>query len=393
MSAPSPVDPVPLQAAAWASLARCVDTGDVPPALLLIGPPGVGKVEAALALARALNCEAGPGSRPCGECRSCRRMLAGNHPNLRVIYPVPSPSSGKSEEKQQEEVEAALAEVLEARRTEKLFAFEPERIWPGRKASIQIDHVRSLKRELSYSLGEGNARAVVLAEAHTMTTEAANALLKILEEPGPRTHWILTTSRPGRLLPTIRSRCRAMEFEPVALEPLTEFLAARLGAPSAQVRTAAAMAQGSPAAAVRLLGAGADVLAERDQALELWRAAQSGNWGAVQRAVEGLRFRCYRDRGLVGRILKLWLLFVRDLLLAKAGLPESQMANLDRIEAIRKTAAQVPWETLNARFAVLEDCLSAEGLNVAPEVLLYSALTRLTQSSGPTGAPARQVSC
>jgi hypothetical protein len=143
---------------------------------------------------------------------------------------------------------------------------------------------------------------------------------------------------------------------------------------------------------VKLVAAGGEVLAERDMALELWRAAQSGQWGMVQRSVEGLRFRCYRDRGLAARILRLWLLFVRDLLLAKAGLPEAQMANLDKLDAVKKTAAQVPWETLSARYAVLEDCLSAEGLNVAPEVLLYSALTRLAQAPARPGGPVRPVS-
>ena len=384
--------PLPLQPQVWEALARSVAHGTVPPALLFIGPLGVGKVEAAMAMARALHCEAEAELRPCGECRECRRMLSGNHPNMRLVYPVPSPAAGRNEEKQQEEIEAALGEVLEARRTEPLFAFDPDRIWPSRKASLHIDQVRSLRRELSYALSEGAARVVVLAEAHTLTNEAANALLKILEEPGPRTHWVLTTSRPGRLLPTVRSRCRAMEFEPVALDPLSALLTQRLKVPPAAARTAAALAQGSPGAAVKLVAAGGEVLAERDMALELWRAAQSGQWGAVQRSVEGLRFRCYRDRGLAARILRLWLLFVRDLLLAKAGLPETQMANLDKLDAVRKTAAQVPWETLSARYAVLEDCLSAEGLNVAPEVLLYSALTRLAQAPARPGGPARPVS-
>lgn len=377
--------PVPLQPLAWEALSRAVASESVPPASLFIGAAGVGKVEAALALARAINCEAPSLTRPCGECRSCRRMLAGNHPNVRLIYPVPSPASGRTEERQAEEMEASLGEVLEERRNARLFAFEPERLWAGRKASIQIDQVRALRRELSYSLGEGTARVVILAEAHTMTPEAGNALLKILEEPGPATHWVLTTSRPGRLLPTVRSRCRSMEFEPVALGQLADFLVARIGCDPALARTASALAQGSPAAALRMLNSGQDVLSERDTALELWKLAQLGNWGAVRQQVEGLRFRCYRDRGLAGRILRLWLLFVRDLMLAKAGLPEGQMANLDRLDGVKKSAAQVPWEVLKDRFEVLEDCLSAEGLNVAPEVLLYSALTRLTQ--GPAGKP------
>ena len=378
-------NPVPLQPLAWEGLARAVATRTVPPASLFIGAAGVGKVEAALALARALNCEAASLARPCEECRACRRMAAGNHPNLRLIYPVPSPAASRTEERQAEEMEASLAEVLEERRQAKLFAFEPERLWPGRRASIQIDQIRTLRRELSYSLAEGHARLVVLAEAHTMTPEAGNALLKILEEPGPGTHWVLTASRPGRLLPTVRSRCQAVEFEPVALGPLADFLVERLACPAPLARTAAALAQGSPAAAVRLLGAGQDILAERDTALELWKLAQLGNWSAVRQSVEGLRFKCYRDRGLAARILRMWLLFVRDLMLAKGGLPESQMANLDRLEGVRKSAAQIPWEALRERYEVLEDCLSAEGLNVAPEVLLYSALTRLTQ--GPAGKP------
>lgn len=381
--------PVPLQPEAWKMLSRAVATDTVPPALLFTGPAGVGKVETAMALARALNCEAPSLDRPCNECRSCRRMLGGNHPNMRMIYPVPSPAAGRTEERQMEDLEEALAEVLASRREAKLFAYEADRLWPGRKASLQIQLIRGLKRELSYSLGEGAARVVVLAEAHLMTPEAANALLKILEEPGPKTHWVLTSSRPGRLLPTIRSRCMNVDFEPVAAPELGKFLAERLGVAESLARTASAMAEGSPAAAIRILESGNEILVERDQALDLWRIAQAGQWGQVQRAVEGLRFRCYRDRGLVTRILRIWLLWVRDLLIVKAGLPDTQLANPDRAEGLKKAVGKVEWETLSARYQVLEDCIAAEGQNVAPEVLLYSALTRLTEASSP--APVRPL--
>jgi DNA polymerase III subunit delta' len=405
--------PVPLQPLAWESLARAVAAGTVPPAYLFVGAPGVGKVEAALGLARALNCEgagvaagaeagagdlpvaptmAAPAPVPCNTCRSCRRMLEGNHPNVRLIYPVPAPAAGRTSERQADDLEESLTEVLEARRSGKLFAFDPDRLWPGKRVSIQIDRVRGLKRELGYSLGEGRARVVVLAEAHTLTPEGSNALLKILEEPGPGTHWVLTTSRPNRILPTVRSRCRTLEFEPVALEPLTAFLRQRLGCEPELARAAAALAQGSPAAAVGLLQMGSSLLADRDAALELWKLAGSGQWGRVHGVVDSLRFRCYRDRGLVGRVLRFWLLWVRDLLQVKAGLPEAGLANPDKLVGLRRAAEQVPWETLSARYAVLEDCLAAEGLNVAPEVLLYSALTRLTEARAQSRPSPRQAS-
>ncbi|MBI5836346.1 MAG: hypothetical protein HZB25_03790 [Candidatus Eisenbacteria bacterium] len=398
--------PIPLQPLAWQALARAVASGSVPPASLFVGPAGIGKVEAALAMARLLNCEsieaAGaqkPGASasgasfatPCNTCRSCRRMLEGNHPNLRLIYPVPAPAAGRTDERQAEDLEEALAEVLTARRAAKLFAFDPDRLWPGKKVSIQIDRIRMLKRELSYSLSEGRARVVVLAEAHTLTPEAANAALKILEEPGANTHWVLTTSRPHRILPTVRSRCSAIEFEPVELEPMAKLLAERLDSEPAVARAAAALSQGSPAAAVGLLAMGGGLLADRDAALELWKLAQTGQWDRVHRTVDGLRFRCYRDRGLVGRILRFWLLWVRDLLQVKGGLPEAGVANQDKLEGLRKAAAQVGWETLSSRYAVIADCLAAEGLNVAPEVLLYSALTRLAEAQArfrPASRPA-----
>ncbi len=370
-----------LQPELGASLLRDAALGNVPPAQLFIGPAGAGKVEAAMAQARALNCEAEDvEARPCGACSSCRRMLSGNHPNLRVLYPVPSPRAGLNEEKSREELETSIAEVLEARRAATLFAYDPDKLWPGKKASLQLDLVRSVRRELSYSLGEGRARVVVLAEAHLLTPEAANALLKILEEPGPGTHWILTTSRPNRILPTVRSRCRSVEFDPVGLDILSEFLQRRLKADAALARTAAALGQGSPALAMGFLNAGAGILTDRDHALELWKLAQTAQWPRLQREVESLRFRCYRERGLASRILRFWLLWVRDLLLVKAHLPESNVANLDKLEGLRKAAEQIPWDTLSARYEVIEDCIGAEALNVAPEVLLYSALTRLAET-------------
>jgi DNA polymerase III subunit delta' len=179
-----------------ALLARALELGRVPPALLFAGPAGVGKRMMALALGRALLCES-RGNFPCDRCGSCARGLKGLHPDLFLVE--------------------ALTKV------------------------IKIDQVREVVREIGSSPFEGRARAFVIDDAHVLTEQAANALLKSLEEPASRSHVVLVTSAPQALLPTVRSRCQLIRFGPLRAALVEERLrsVAGMGAQEATLRAAA----------------------------------------------------------------------------------------------------------------------------------------------------------
>ena len=170
----------------------------LPHALLLHGPKGVGKLQLAERLAQWLLCEAKDEPRkPCGACEGCRWYLGGNHPDFRRIEP---------------EALAAPAEVAETEEGAAPAAAAGKKSKPSHE--IKVDQVRELADFLNVVSHRAGRRVALVHPAEEMNANAANALLKGLEEPPGGAMFILVSHRPARLLPTIRSRCVAV---PVAV--------------------------------------------------------------------------------------------------------------------------------------------------------------------------------
>ncbi len=174
----------------------------LPHALLLHGPRGVGKLELAERLAQLLLCEhADPTTRPCDKCDACRWYLAGNHPDFRRVEPEAIAKVPATEEEGGEEGATTDAP---ARRTKQPSLF------------IRIEQIRALADFLNVGSHRGALRIALVHPAEDLYPNAANALLKSLEEPPRGAVFILVSHRPARLLPTIRSRCVAL---PVPIPP------------------------------------------------------------------------------------------------------------------------------------------------------------------------------
>ncbi|MFC1798218.1 DNA polymerase III subunit delta' [Thermodesulfobacteriota bacterium] len=194
--------------------------GTVPHALLFKGIDGIGKKSTAMTFAMACNCDersdlsSPPKNQgtinPCGHCRSCRKMMSGNHPD--IIHIAPSGSY------------------------------------------IKIGQIRSLIHTLSLKPYEANCRTVLISEAHSMNPEASNALLKVLEEPPSQTVLILTARQSSDLLPTVVSRCQQIKFNPLSPEDLTELLVKKNGVDRQTSEVIAIMANGSYTKAATMIG-------------------------------------------------------------------------------------------------------------------------------------------
>lgn len=161
---------------------------DLPGALLLSGQAGLGKRTTALFLARAILCEsARDGLGACGACASCHLIAAGNHPDLRLV------ELATEEDPAGEGEEAASS------------AKKPSK-------QISVDRIRSLGEFVTTTAYRGRAKVIIIAPAEALHPAAANAVLKILEEPPGNTFFLLVSHRPDRLLPTVRSRCFQIPF-------------------------------------------------------------------------------------------------------------------------------------------------------------------------------------
>lgn len=184
----------------------------LPHALLLDGGAGLGKAEFAEQLAQHVLCESinsGASQQPCGRCQSCRLWAAGNHPDWYKVALEVNPKDGKQAQ------------------------------------SIKVDQIRQLSDALILTSQQGQYKVAMILDAHRMNINAANSLLKTLEEPTDKTLILLVTDEPAQLLPTIRSRCQRLFFSAPSPAQASDWLSQQ-GVPPEQVTPLLALSSGAP---------------------------------------------------------------------------------------------------------------------------------------------------
>lgn len=365
-------------------LGTSVHEGRLPPSLLFHGPPGVGKQRLALWLAARLQCGSPEGPEPCGACRGCRLVRRLEHPDVHWFFPLPRPS-GASGSKLREKLEEARMEALEERREDPLLPVDHEG-----STGIYLAAVQEMRAKAARRPAMGPRTVFVVGDAEQMVPqaanpEAANAFLKILEEP-PRDCFVaITSSRPGALLATVRSRVLPLRTPPLRDDATVgQFLAEHTDASTEEAERAARMARGSIGRALRLLTP--EERERRDEAAELLEVALRGRPGDRRaRAV------CYGPAGARGefsRVLEIAVELVRDLASVTTGHPELAF-DVERAREILGDRRPSPAALLAAREA-LEDARSLARGNVNPQVVSAVLLEKMSEAltdSRPAGAP------
>lgn len=212
--------PLPWQAALWAQVARMQQR--LPHALLLHGARGIGKRHFARTLAQGLMCESPDAqAMACGACAGCLLVAADNHPDLRWLVPEIDEPLREAAESIDDSGTAAPGKTMKASR------------------AILIDQVRQVSEFLSLAAHRGGRRVVLLAPAEALNGPAANALLKVLEEPPAGAIFIAVTDELNDVLPTVRSRCVLLRAPVPTTEEALTWLRSR-GVDDAEARLAEA---------------------------------------------------------------------------------------------------------------------------------------------------------
>jgi DNA polymerase-3 subunit delta' len=270
-------------------LSYLMERGNIPHAFLFCGQEGIGKRKVATEIARRLFCQVRTG---CGECRPCIKLDRGNHPDFVVIQ---------------------------------------------NEGSIGIEDSRMIAKEISEYPFEQDRRVIIIDNAETMTTEAANALLKTLEEPPPYNHFFIITSSEGEIPLTIRSRCTRVAFSPLSRDQLELYFSGRPDIDPDKARLLACISFGS-------IGSGLFWLDEGNFSLRVKMAeALSGRSKGFVLASSLAEKASSTDRSL-SMYLAFLLSFFRDLFVKKTmGHTSPFITNTDLEDILDDTGGDLAW--------------------------------------------------
>ena len=310
-------------------LTNLLRKGVLPQSALFSGPEGVGKKTLALLLAALANCKERIENESdiCGCCSSCVKALSGNHPDI-YLYDSSSGSDAPT-------------------------------------ASIKIEDMRKLRKEAYYRPFEGKLRFFIIDEAEKMTEEAANCILKVLEEPPPTTRIILVTSYPGRLLPTILSRCQSFRFRPLPPESILRLLQAKTDLDNLELR--AAFSAGSFGRAMQLDLE--DTRIKRDAVLRLLENfLREKTFASIFSACQGEPFKkIIKTRAAVEELLQLLTNLCHDIY-SIATENSERIINRDCQDQLEKLSERLSLDSLEKILYHIRQAEKDLARNVSPQI-------------------------
>jgi len=272
-------------------LQRSLERGTLAHAYLFVGPSHAGKMTLAVNLAQALNCEAD--EPPCGECESCQKIALAKHADVQIIGLVSGNNSAEAKP----------------------------------RAEIGIDQIRQMQSSASLPPFEGKYKVFIIDGAEFLSIEAANCLLKTLEEPVGKVIFILLTTNERLLPATVISRCQRLELPPLAATEVEATLENGWGVEPQKVKLLARLSRGCLGWAI---SAASDdgLLQQRAERLDRLFDVIGADYEARFAYAAQLATQFGQSRESVQEVLDLWLGWWRDLMLIKAGCREN-ITNVD----------------------------------------------------------------
>lgn len=295
-------------------------------AYLITGPQGLGKRTLALHLAQAAICTQPPApGEPCGVCANCRRLAKMQHPDLNVIQPELT------------------------------------------GGTLKVDQIRDLQHTLSLSPYEAAYRIALLLHFENAHSSAANALLKTLEEPGPKVLLILTADSPESLLPTVVSRCEVLRLAPVHLKTLSQGLQTQYRLDAERANLLAHLSGGRPGLALTY-NQQPELLDQRnnwlDEHLSLLASNRIDRFAYAEASTKDPK-----EREMPRQMLRVWLSLWRDVMLESTG-ASTPLVNYDRANAVHQIARLLNRDRARQAVMGIERTLGLLDMNVNTRLAL-----------------------
>ncbi len=342
------------QTRAVSLLQRSLEIGSLAHAYLFVGPAHVGKMTLALNLAQALNCETA--EPPCGECASCQKITSAKHADVQII--------GLSHD----------GDSAEARP----------------RVEISIDQIRQVQHSVSLPPFEGRYKVFIIDGAELLSIEAANCLLKTLEEPVGKVVFILLTTNERLLPATVISRCQRVELLPVSVTEIESALSRSWGIEAQKAKLLARLSHGCLGWAVSIaLDDG--LLQQRAERLDELLDVTHGSCEERFAYAAQLAAQFSQNRELVQGRLDLWLEWWRDLLLVKVGLTEA-VANINCLDDLIDITTGCSLYQIRSFIDSIRAARGQLKLNANPRLVLEVLMLSIPQvERRGEGVPAAQV--
>jgi DNA polymerase-3 subunit delta' len=319
-------------------LRRAVAEGRIAQSLVMAGPRGVGKYQFAVALAQALNCEHVTDGDSCAECVTCRKIDRREFGDVRTIIRESKDPAFKKDSKSQ---------------------------------FIKIEQTRSMSEQAQFRPYEGRRRVFIIDDAEWLRHEAANSILKTLEEPPATSLIVLVTSKPYALFETIRSRCQMLSFAPVDAAEIEEHLRKKKQMPADEASLRARLAQGS-------IGRALEIDLDEHREIQNTMLELVETLGLTREITKLLSASEYLGRKLEKEEfethLDILMVLLADIFHLKLNASDASLTNADIAERLKRVAERISFDQITGWVDRIEEISLSLGRNVNRQLAMDAML-------------------